>query len=339
MLAQAFKRFAGTESILKALQRTDTDKFIEGIDRIVVMVGNKGGCGKTTAAVNAALALADIDNTVGVLDLNLFAPEVPQFVNTLTNNLALSKEKNFLPISAYGIETISVGNGTERNKALLWNSQFIPKLVEQLAKKSEWSNLDYLIVDMPTANLDVLSALNDHVQIDGAVVVTQATEVALASTIRTVDTLQKLKIPIAGIVKNFEQERCPDCGTPVKHARQPDAIDIAKETKLDVLTTIPYDQAIAESAEKGFPIVLSAPNSNGAGSFRQLARKIMAKVPKRTEEQMKQVLKERDEKKKQQEEMLRKLEEEMKKQIEEARKEQAAEEKKATEEKKEEKKE
>ncbi|EAY01549.1 mrp protein, putative [Trichomonas vaginalis G3] len=334
MLTSAFKRFAGQETILKALARTDVDKFIEGIDRIVVTVGAKGGVGKSTVAVNTALALADIDNTAGVLDLDLFAPSVPQLCNTVTNNLQLSKEKNFLPISAYGIETISVGNGTERDQALLWNSQFIPKLVEQLSKKSEWSNLDYLIVDVPSGSIEILSALNDHVHIDGAIVVTGCDQLSQTSTLRTIDALHKLKIPVSGIVKNFDNERCMHCGTPIKHKQPADAIDVSRETNVDVLTSIPRENAIAISGEKGFPVVLSDPNSNGAAAFRQLARKIMAKVPKRTEEQLKQILKERDEKRKQQEELLRKIEEEYRKQIEEEKKNMAKAEEKKTEEKK-----
>ena len=319
MLSQSFSRFT-SEAAKMAIQHMSIDKTISGIGRIILTASNKGGVGKSTVAVNTAIALANEGMNVGVLDCNLNSPTLPQFFNTVENNLQMSKDKKFMPISAYGVETMSPGNGVEHNKALLWKNTFIPQLIENISKNVEWPDLDYLIIDSPSGTGDILMAINDKIALDGAVLVTEDSTLSQQDVLRNVDAFQKLKIPIVGIVKNFEHFQCPEC-----HKVQPifegkKKIDVSKECKIETLATIPADPIVAECTDKGFPVMHAAPGSAAAAAFRQIAKRIISKLPKKTEEQMEEEERIRQEKKKQQEEAMKKLEEAMKKMEEEERK-------------------
>ena len=261
MLSQPFFRFA-SDAAKMAIQHMSLEKYIDGIGRIILTAGNKGGVGKSLVAVNTAIALSEEGMSVGILDCNLNAPSVPQFLNTVENNLQMSKDKKFMPISAYGIESISTGNGVERDKALLWKNTFIPQLIEQLSKNVEWPDLDYLIVDTPAGTGDILMSINSTMAIDGAILVTSPQALSQQDALKNMDAFAKLHIPVVGLVKNFDRYQCPEC-----HKEQnvfegdSKAVDVAKECKLETLASIPADPMVAESVEKGFPIVHAAPDS------------------------------------------------------------------------------
>ena len=319
MLSQGFSRFSSDASKM-AIQHMSIEKTISGIGRIILTASNKGGVGKSLVAANTAVALACEGCNVGILDLNLYAPSIPYFFNTVENNLQTAGKK-FVPIPAYGVETMSSGNGVEQDKALIWKSTFIPQLVEHLSKNVDWPDLDYLIVDSPAGTGDILMAINDTLAIDGAILVTTPQSLAQQDVLRNIHAFSKLKIPILGLVKNFANYKCPSCFK-TQHIFDGDgSVDVAKLANLETLATIPADILITESVEKGFPIVHSAPDSVAATCFRQIAKRIMSKVPKKTEEQMEEEEKLRQEKEKEREETIKKLQElEQKMQEEEKKK-------------------
>jgi ATP-binding protein involved in chromosome partitioning len=304
-----------------AIQHMSIDKTISGIGRIILTASNKGGVGKSTVAVNTAIALNNEGMNVGILDCNLNSPSLPQFLNTVENNLQMSKDKKFIPIPAYGVETMSPGNGVERDKALLWKNTFIPQLIENLSKNVEWPDLDYLIIDSPAGTGDILMSINEKIALDGAILVTEDSVLSQQDVLKNVDAFQKLKIPIVGLVKNFKHFQCPECHK-VQNVfdGKKKIIDVAEECKLETLATIPADPMVAECTEKGFPVMHAAPGSAAAAAFRQIAKRIISKLPKKTEEQMEEEERIRQEKKRQQEEAIKKLQEEMKKMEEEEKK-------------------
>ena len=323
MLSQTFSRFS-SDAAKMAIQHMSIDKTISGIGRIILTASNKGGVGKSLVASNTAVALAEEGMNVGILDLNINAPSIPYFFNTMENNLQIVNKK-FSPISAYGVETLSPGNGVEPDKALIWKNTFIPQLVNQLAKNVDWPDLDYLIVDSPTGTGDILMAINDALAIDGAILVTTPQSLSQQDVLRNIDAFSKLKIPILGLVKNFAAYKCPACFKSQHIFEGDGSVDVAKIAKLETLATIAADPLITESVERGFPLMHSAPNSVSASAFRQIAKRIIAKLPKKTEEQLAEEERIREEKRKEQEETIKKLQELEKQLLEEEKKKQEAE--------------
>ena len=323
MLSNISKRFTSDAAKL-AIQHMSLEKSIPGIGRVILTASNKGGVGKSLVAANTAVALAEEGMNVGVLDLNLCSPTIPYFFNTVENNLQYINKK-FSPISAYGVETISSANGVERDKALLWQSTFIPQLIHHLAKEVDWPDLDYLVIDSPAGTGDILMAINDNIAIDGALLVTSPQALSQQDVLRNIDAFSKLKIPVLGLVKNFCHYQCPVCFKPQNVFEGDGSVDLARLKQLETIATIPADPLITESVERGFPILHMAPNSVPATAFRQIAKRIISKLPKKTEEELAEEEKIREEKRKEQEETMKKLQELEKQLLEEEKKKQEAE--------------
>ena len=285
MLSNKFIRFE-SEATLKAIQQLTKRDGIPGIGRIILTSGCKGGVGKSTVAVNTALALSDAGMKVGIFDADIYSPSIPHFCNLIENQLSLTSDKKFIPIPAYGIETISVGNGVEKDQALLWKGPFVPQLINELLKKAAWPVLDYLIIDTPSGTGDVLISINESVPIDGAIIVTTPQAVAINDAIRNLDAFKKLRIPVIGMVKNFDGYRCKTCNKPVELFKTHDPIDISKKYSIDLFGSIPMSQTISTSIETGFPAFLCEDDPSINVIFKQIAQKIIAKVPKKKEEEI-----------------------------------------------------
>lgn len=282
MLKYSFRRFA-TETTKQAIQMFQKGTNLPGIGRVLLIGSSKGGVGKSTVAVNTALALSEANNRVAIFDGNIFSPSIPHFFSTAENPLVQTTEKKFFPISGYGVETLSVGNGLGIEPLVL-QGQVIPELVRKLIMDTDWPELDYLIIDSPPGTGDVLFAINDTIPINGAIIVTGPSDIDQAENIRTVDAFSRCHIPIIGVVKNFSGFTCSKKNKKISLFNEGN-IDVAKSFKYETLATIPFDPLLPLSVERGYPIMLSAPNSVAAANFRQIAMRVLSLVPKKTEEE------------------------------------------------------
>jgi len=280
MLVSPLVRFS-TEATKQAIQRLMKRDSLPGIGRIIITAGNKGGVGKSTVAVNTALALSEAGMRVGIFDGDVFSPAIPHLVSIVDNQLALTKDKKFIPIPAYGIETVSVGNGVEQDQALLWKGPFIPQLIADLLKKAAWPELDFLVIDAPPGTGDILMALNEAVPIDGAIVVTTPQAVAVAEAVRNIDCFRKFNIPVVGVVKNFDGYYSESKNKNFPLFDGEGAVDLCKKFDFELLGSIPAHSSIAKAGETGFPIFLENPDSTVSQTFRQIAKRVISKVPKR----------------------------------------------------------
>lgn len=280
---------AKNEAAMKAAARAMFAKKepLPGVGRVILAASCKGGVGKSTVALNTAVALSEIGNSVGLFDADVYGPSVPTMVNTVDNKLSATPDEEFVPISAYNIETISIGNLLSPKDALLWKGPAINGLLTQLLKKTQWPQLDYLVIDTPPGTGDVQMALHNLMPIDGAILVTSPQNAAASEILRNIDMFNKMKIPVLGIVQNFDGYLCPCCNKVTHVFPGQGGAEIAKKFNLELLGSLAIDPDIADAADEGFPAVLRKPNSKYAATFRTIARRIMAKVPRKLEEKQK----------------------------------------------------
>jgi ATP-binding protein involved in chromosome partitioning len=252
---------------------------LPNIGRIILTASCKGGVGKSTVALNTAVALSEFGNRVGLFDADFYGPSIPTMASTTENLIQQTQESNYLPIPAYGIETLSLGNGIPNGAALLWKGPLVGQMIDDLLKKTLWSPLDYLIVDTPPGTGDIQIGLFNSVKIDGAIIVTSPQEVAIADVVRNLDMFKKLEIPILGIVQNFDGYVCPCCKKVTRVFPGKSAQELGKKFEIEVLGSLGIDPAISQAADDGFPAVLKSPNSSFTQALRTIARKVMLKVP------------------------------------------------------------
>lgn len=276
-MLKSFARYFAKNPFAKKLPLPD-------VGRIILTASCKGGVGKSTVALNTAITLSELGNRVGIFDADFYGPSIPTMTSTNENQLQKVGDDSYLPIPAYGIETLSVGNGIPRDAALLWKGPLIGKLIEELLHKTSWSPLDYLIIDTPPGTGDTPIALFNSVKIDGAILVTSPQNVSYADVVRSVSMFEMMKIPIIGIIQNFDGFVCPCCQKVTKIFKGDSARKLSQDHKIEILGSIPFDPTLAQAADQGFPAVLKAPNSAYAQTFRTVATRLMMKVPKVPEE-------------------------------------------------------
>ena len=251
-----------------------------GIGRVILAASCKGGVGKSTVALNTAISLSELGNRVALLDADMYGPSVPTMTATTENAIQQTQEESFIPIPAYGIETLSIGHALKKDQALLWKGPLIGSIVDRFVKKTLWSPADYLIVDTPPGTGDVQMALWNTCKIDGAILVTSPQDVATADVVRNIEMFQKMNIPILGVVQNFDGYVCPCCKKVTRIFPGNGGRDLAKQYNLEMLGTIGIDPTIATAADEGFPAILKNPNSPYALTFRTIAMRVMMKCPK-----------------------------------------------------------
>ena len=252
---------------------------IPGVSRVILAASCKGGVGKSTVALNTAVALSEEGNSVGLFDADVYGPSIPTMVSTIENQLGITPDEDFVPISAYGIETVSIGNVLKPKDALLWKGPAIHGLLQQLLKQTSWPSLDYMVIDSPPGTGDVQMSLNNLIPIDGAVLITSPQNAAASEILRNIDMFKKMKIPILGIIQNFDGYLCPCCNKVTQIFPGQGRAEIAKKFNLELLGSLPIDPDIADAADEGFPAVLRRPNSKYAATFRTIAKRIMSKLP------------------------------------------------------------
>ncbi len=249
-----------------------TDKRIFGrlsldVRNIIAVASGKGGVGKTTVAVNLAVALAQEGARVGILDADIYGPNVPPMLGLQGQRIAVRNGK-MIPPKAYGVYAISIGFLVPPDTALIWRGPLLHSSIRQLFNDVDWPSLDYMIVDLPPGTGDAHLSLAQSVPVTGGLIVTTPQQVALMDARRGLVAFQQLNVPVLGIIENMAGDVFGVGGGEAA----------AKELNVPFLGRIPLDPAVREGGDMGKPIVISHPDSATAQAFRELARKVAASI-------------------------------------------------------------
>jgi len=249
---------------------------LEQVKNIVAVASGKGGVGKSTTAVNLALALAAEGAKVGVLDADIYGPSVPTMLGLLGKKPESLDGKTMQPLIGHGLQVMSIGFLIKPDDAMIWRGPMATQALEQLLRQSNWQALDYLIVDLPPGTGDIHLTMAQRVPLTAALIVTTPQDVALQDARKGIRMFEKVGVPILGLVENMAMHVCSRCG----HAEAVFGVEggqrLAAEFGLQCLATLPLALAIREQADRGEPIVVAAPDGELAAQYRRLALRTAA---------------------------------------------------------------
>jgi ATP-binding protein involved in chromosome partitioning len=256
-----------------------SDKAIlKGPKNVVAVAAGKGGVGKSTVAVNLALALARSGAKVGLLDADVFGPSIPTMLGPAERAAAASPEQKIIPALHHGLKVISVGFFVDKDEAVVWRGPMVHRLLQQFLGDVEWGELDYLVCDLPPGTGDVQLSLSQLIPIAGAVMVTTPQEVSIVDVVKGIAMFEKVEIPILGIVENMSFYVCPACGHHDEIFSHGGGKRLAQEVGCDFFGEIPIDTRIRFGGDTGVPVILAAPDSENAARFMNLAEKTALKI-------------------------------------------------------------
>ncbi len=249
--------------------------LIPGVERVIAVASGKGGVGKSTVAVNLALALGRLDLRVGLLDADIYGPSLPMMLGLSGKKPQVGEGGNMLrPFDQYGIKVMSLGFILDVDTPVIWRGPMVMKAIVQLLGDVEWGELDYLVVDLPPGTGDAQLTLTQKVPLSGAVIVTTPQDVALVDARKGLAMFQKVNVPVLGIIENMSSFVCPECGTVTDIFKKGGGERTAKELDCNYLGSIPLDPAIAAGGDSGVPITVADPDGLHGKLFRALAERV-----------------------------------------------------------------
>ena len=249
---------------------------LPGVKNVIAVGAGKGGVGKTTVSVNLALALATAGARVGILDGDIYGPNVPMMLGLKTQ--LTSNGQQIIPAEKYGIQVVSIGFMTDDDAPVIWRGPMVHSAIQQFFRDVAWRDLDYLIIDMPPGTGDVALSLSQTVPVAGAVVVTTPQQVSLADSRRAARMYQKLNVPTLGIVENMSYYACPNCHHESDLFGYGGGERIANDIGLPFLGRLPVYQPISAGSDRGIPIVVAEPDSPASRAFLTVAERVAAQV-------------------------------------------------------------
>lgn len=254
-------------------------KPIEGVREVIVVASGKGGVGKSTTAVNLALALAanDSSKAVGLLDVDVYGPSIPKMMN-LKGNPELSPNNLMRPLLNYGIACMSMGFLVEETAPLVWRGLMVMSAIEKLLRQVDWGQRDYLVVDMPPGTGDVQLSVSQSIPISGAVIVSTPQDIALMDAHKGAEMFRKVNVPVLGLVQNMSVFQCPQCKHKTHIFGADGARKLAQTLDLDVLGDVPLHLSIREASDMGQPVVFSQPESDEAKAYLNIASEVVRRL-------------------------------------------------------------
>ena len=268
----------GEQSIeLEVKYRPPTSNALPGVNNVIAVASGKGGVGKSTTATNLALALAKIGAKVGLLDADIYGPSLGLMLGVpATRRPEVRDEKFFVPIRVHGIETISMSMLVNERTPMVWRGPMASGALQQLLRQTQWSDVDYLIVDMPPGTGDIQLTLSQQVAVSGAVIVTTPQPIALADAIKGIEMFRKVNIPILGIVENMSYFECDNCGKRHEIFDTGGGKTIANDYDTQLLGSFPLHPTIRFQTDSGEPPVVAEPEGEIASRYKECARQTAA---------------------------------------------------------------
>ena len=252
-------------------------QLLPNVKNIIAVASGKGGVGKSTTAVNLALALAAEGASVGLLDADIYGPSQPMMMG-IEGRPESVDGKNMEPMENYGIQVMSIGFLVAQDEAMIWRGPMATQALEQLLRQTNWRDLDYMIVDMPPGTGDIQLTLSQRVPMTGAVIVTTPQDIALLDAKKGIKMFEKVGVPILGIVENMAVHICSQCGHSEHIFGEDGGKKMAAEYKMDYLGALPLDMQIRLQADNGRPTVVADPDGDVARLYKSVARKVAITV-------------------------------------------------------------
>ncbi|MGE0311149.1 MAG: iron-sulfur cluster carrier protein ApbC [Lautropia sp.] len=252
-------------------------KLLPNVRNVIAVASGKGGVGKSTTAVNLALALAAEGASVGMLDADIYGPSQPMMLG-ITGRPQTSDGKTLEPMENHGIQAISIGFLIDTDTPMVWRGPMVTQALEQLLRDTNWRDLDYLVVDMPPGTGDIHLTLSQKIPVTGSVIVTTPQDIALLDARKGLKMFEKVGIPILGIVENMAMHVCSNCGHTEPIFGVGGGEKIAAQYGVEYLGALPLDIRIREQADSGNPTVAADPDGELAAVYRKIARRVAVKI-------------------------------------------------------------
>ncbi|MCK5880915.1 MAG: iron-sulfur cluster carrier protein ApbC [Sinobacterium sp.] len=252
------------------------------VKNIVAVASGKGGVGKSTTAVNLALALAAEGAKVGILDADIYGPSVPKMLGVEeATRPEFIDEKHFYPIMAHGIQSMSIGYMVTDKTPMVWRGPMVSGALQQLLGQCMWNDLDYLVVDMPPGTGDIQLTLSQKVPVSGSVIVTTPQDIATLDAKKGIEMFRKVDIPVLGVIENMAMHTCTNCGHEEHIFGSGGGERIANDYQSELLGSLPLELTIREQADKGEPTVVHDSEAAVSKQYRDIARKLAARLAER----------------------------------------------------------
>jgi len=259
-------------------------KPLPGVKNLLAVASGKGGVGKSTVAVNFALALAGEGARVGLLDADIYGPSQPRMLGLLGRRPETRDGKLLEPLVAHGIEVMSIGFLVDDQQPMAWRGPMVTSALNQLLMQTRWGDLDYLVVDMPPGTGDIQLTLAQRVPVSGAVIVTTPQDIALADARKGLEMFQKVHVPVLGVVENMSLHICSRCGHEEHIFGEHGGSDLASQYGVPVLGSLPLDRQIREETDQGKPTVAADPTGPLARAFTDAALRAVGELAARTKD-------------------------------------------------------
>ncbi len=256
---------------------------IKNVKNIIAVASGKGGVGKSTTAVNLALAIAAEGGRVGIMDADIYGPSQPRMLGI--NGKPESKDgKSMEPMENYGVQAMSIGFLIDEETPMIWRGPMVTQALEQLINDTNWAELDYLIIDLPPGTGDVQLTLAQKIPVSGALIITTPQDIALLDARKGLKMFEKVNVPVLGIIENMSIHICSKCGHEEHIFGEGGGERMAKDYGVELLGALPLDIHIREQADSGKPTVVAEPDSRIAEIYREIARRVTAKLSRQAKD-------------------------------------------------------
>ncbi|MFA5974592.1 MAG: Mrp/NBP35 family ATP-binding protein [Elusimicrobiota bacterium] len=250
-----------------------------GIKNVIAVASGKGGVGKSTTAVNLAVALQRDGAKVGLLDADIYGPNIPMMMGIAESERpVVTADQRMTPLEGHGVKVISIGFLVDKDKALIWRGPMLNGVIRQFLMSVEWGDLDYLVVDLPPGTGDASLTLVQSVPLTGVVIVTTPQQVALSDVRRSIAMFNEVRVPILGIIENMSGLECPHCRHAIQLFEGHGGEALSREFDIPLVGQIPFDPAVGETGDHGVPVVIAKPESVQAKVFQKAAELVAARI-------------------------------------------------------------
>ena len=253
------------------------------IKNIIAVASGKGGVGKSTTAVNIALALIAEGAKVGILDADIYGPSIPTMLG-LSGYPDSVDNKTMVPKMAYGLQSMSIGYLINADQPLIWRGPMATNMLQQLLRDTNWVDIDYLIIDLPPGTGDIQLTLAQQIPVSGAIIVTTPQDIALIDAQRGLSMFEKVNVPVLGVIENMGMHICSECGHTEAIFGEGGGIAMSKKNKVELLGSLPLDIAIRQNADSGKPSLVAEPSGKTSEIYKEIARKATANLALKTKD-------------------------------------------------------
>ena len=259
----------------RAAQRPQSATYLSNYDTVIAVASGKGGVGKSTVAVNLALALKALGHKVSLFDSDIYGPSIPIMMGLRNTQPTVNEDGTIIPLKKYGIDLMSLGNLVEEAAATIWRGPIVHQVIDQMLRDTQWPGGDFMIVDLPPGTGDAQLSLSQLLTITGAVIVSTPQDVALLDAFKAVGMFQKVDVPVIGMVENMSTFACPSCGTETHIFDKDNAKRMSSQNNIPFLGTIPIEVGVREGGDLGKPIMTLEGETPSTKAFMEIANNLL----------------------------------------------------------------